>query len=216
MTPFEKRITAQPEDIDELGHVNNAAWVRWIQDMATAHWRAVAPPEHVDAYIWVVTRHEIDYLRAVGPGETVTGRTWVGEAPKGARFDRHVEFVGDDGKPRVRARTTWAILDKATGAAACASRRRWRAAPVPRLAWKDRIADRLDDLRIGPAADREAHMAAVELDLRVALARQRRARRPERRCRRGATRGRASAPAASPRGPCRSAGRSTGWPATHS
>ena len=34
---------------------------------------------------------------------------------KGARFDRHVEFTGADGKPRVRARTTWAILDKATG-----------------------------------------------------------------------------------------------------
>jgi acyl-CoA thioester hydrolase len=115
MTPFEKQITAQAEDIDELGHVNNAAWVRWIQDMATSHWRAVADPAHVDAYVWVVTRHEIDYLRAVGPGETVTGRTWVGEAPKGARFDRHVEFVGPDGKLCVRAKTTWAILDKATG-----------------------------------------------------------------------------------------------------
>ena len=118
MTPFEQQHHRQPTEIDELGHVNNAAWVRWIQDIATAHWHAVAPPEHVDAYVWVVTRHEIDYLRALGPGESVTGRTWVGEAPKGARFDRHVEFVGDDGKVRVRARTTWAILDKASGRAA--------------------------------------------------------------------------------------------------
>ena len=115
MTPFEQRIIATDADIDELGHVNNAAWVRWIQDMATAHWHAVAPPAHVDAYVWVVIRHEIDYLRALGPGESVTGRTWVGEAPKGARFDRHVEFTTDDGKVRVRAKTTWAILDKATG-----------------------------------------------------------------------------------------------------
>jgi acyl-CoA thioester hydrolase len=115
MTVFEKAITAQPADIDELGHVNNAAWVRWIQDMATAHWSAVADPAHVDAYVWVVIRHEIDYLRAALPGETVTGRTWVDEAPKGARFDRHVEFLGADGKPKVRARTTWAILDKVTG-----------------------------------------------------------------------------------------------------
>jgi acyl-CoA thioester hydrolase len=113
--PFEREITATADDIDELGHVNNAVWVRWIQDMATSHWRAVAAPAHVDAYVWVVVRHEIDYLRAVLPGETVTGRTWVADAPKGARFDRHVEFVGEDGKPRVRARTTWAILDKATG-----------------------------------------------------------------------------------------------------
>lgn len=115
MTPFEKQITAQDADIDELGHVNNAAWVRWIQDIAVAHWQAIAPPEHVDAYVWVVTRHEIDYLRAVLPGETVMGRTWVPDPPKGARFDRHMEFMGDDGRVRVRAKTTWAILDKATG-----------------------------------------------------------------------------------------------------
>jgi acyl-CoA thioester hydrolase len=115
VTPFTLRVTATPADIDELGHVNNAVWVRWIQDIAVAHWQAVAPAEHRDAYVWVVTRHEIDYLRAVLPGETVTGRTWVGEAPKGARFDRHVEFLGEDGKPRVRARTTWAILDKTSG-----------------------------------------------------------------------------------------------------
>ena len=115
MTPFELRITAAPEDIDELGHVNNAAWVRWIQDVATAHWEAVASPQHQDAYFWVVVRHEIDYLRAVGPGETVTARTWVPEPPRGARFDRHMEFVGDDGKARVRAKTTWAIVEKASG-----------------------------------------------------------------------------------------------------
>jgi acyl-CoA thioester hydrolase len=115
VTVFERRITAAAEDIDGLGHVNNAIWVRWIQDMATAHWEAIAPEAHREAYVWVVVRHEIDYLRAVTAGETVTGRTWVGEAPKGARFDRHVEFVGDDRKARVRAKTTWAIIDKAAG-----------------------------------------------------------------------------------------------------
>jgi acyl-CoA thioester hydrolase len=112
---FEHRITAQAEHIDELGHVNNAVWVQWIQEVALAHWYSVADPAHQDDYIWVVVRHEIDYLRAVVEGETVTGRTWVGEAAKGARFDREMEFVGDDGKVRVRARTTWAIIDKAAG-----------------------------------------------------------------------------------------------------
>ena len=112
---FEHRITAKAEDIDELGHVNNAVWVQWIQEVALAHWYSVANPAHQDDYIWVVVRHEIDYLRAVVEGETVTGRTWVGEAAKGARFDREMEFVGDDGKVRVRARTTWAIIDKKAG-----------------------------------------------------------------------------------------------------
>ena len=112
---FTQTITAQPADIDELGHVNNAVWVRWIQDMATAHWAAVADPAHVAAYVWVVVRHEIDYLGNVQAGETVTARTWVGDAPRGARFDRHVEFTGPEGKVKVRAKSTWAIVDKASG-----------------------------------------------------------------------------------------------------
>ena len=113
--PFTLQFTATLADIDELGHVNNAVWVRWIQDMATSHWAAVAAPEHVAAYIWVVTRHEIDYRGNVGPGESVTGRTWIEAEPKGAQFDRRVDFVKADGKVLVRAITTWAMLDKATG-----------------------------------------------------------------------------------------------------
>jgi acyl-CoA thioester hydrolase len=114
-SPFSLAFTATPADIDELGHVNNAVWVRWIQDMATSHWAAVADPAHVAAYIWVVTRHEIDYRGNVGLGESVTGRTWIEAAPKGAQFDRRVDFVNADGKVLVRANTTWAMLDKATG-----------------------------------------------------------------------------------------------------
>lgn len=112
---FEMTFTALAEHIDELGHVNNAVWVQWIQEIAVAHWRSVTRPEHDAAYFWVVTRHEIDYLRPAFEGDRVTGRTWVGEAPQGARFDRLVELTGADGKVCVRARTVWAIVDKASG-----------------------------------------------------------------------------------------------------
>jgi len=112
---FEMTFTAAPEHIDELGHVNNAVWVQWMEQVAVAHWRSVADAEHQDAYFWVVVRHEIDYLRAVLEGERITARTWVGDNLKGAKFDRHIEFVGADGKPRVRSRTDWAIIDKASG-----------------------------------------------------------------------------------------------------
>lgn len=115
MTPFEKQITTAPEDIDQLGHVNNAAWVRWIQDMATSHWRAVAPPEHVEAYVWVVTRHEIDYRGNIDEGASVTAETFIPAAPRGARFDRCVEFRDAAGKLLVAARSTWAMLDRETG-----------------------------------------------------------------------------------------------------
>jgi acyl-CoA thioester hydrolase len=89
--------------------------VKWIQDVAVAHWHAVAAPEHAQAYIWVVTRHEIDYRGNVVEGETVTALTWVPEPPRGARFDRYMKFTGADGKVRVEAKTTWAILDRASG-----------------------------------------------------------------------------------------------------
>ena len=112
---FELRITAGAADIDELGHVNNAVWVQWIQEVATSHWRAAARPEHVESYFWVIVRHEIEYLRPAFEGDRVTARTWVGEAPKGAKFDRIMEFAGNDGRVCVRARTFWAIIDKAAG-----------------------------------------------------------------------------------------------------
>ena len=112
---FEHVFLAAEGDIDMLGHVNNAVWVQWIQEMATRHWEAAAEPASILAYVWVVTRHEIDYVRPLHMGETAYGRTWVGERPRGARFDRLVEFTGSDGRPLVKARTTWAMIDKASG-----------------------------------------------------------------------------------------------------
>ena len=114
MSRFTLSITAEDADIDELGHVNNAVWVQWIQAIATAHWEAVAPPAHKLAYVWVVTRHEIDYRGNLAAGESVTAETWVA-SPRGARFDRHVRFTGMDGRVKVEAVTTWALIDRATG-----------------------------------------------------------------------------------------------------
>ena len=112
---FELELSARPEHIDELGHVNNAVWVQWIQQVAVAHWDSVADAAHKHAFYWVVVRHEIDYLRAAHEGDRVTARTWVGDEPKGARFDRFVEFTSADRKICVRSKTQWAIIDKALG-----------------------------------------------------------------------------------------------------
>jgi len=110
--PFTQNFMAQPEHIDELGHVNNAIWVQWIQDLATAHWDAVARPEDHAQVFWVVVRHEIDYRGNIAAGDSVTGETWIDGEPKGAKSDRRVDFRNQDGKIIVAARTTWAMLDK--------------------------------------------------------------------------------------------------------
>ena len=106
---------AGPEHIDELGHVNNAVWVNWIQDIATAHWASIAAPEHQEAYVWVVTRHEIDYRGNVGLGEGVEAETFIPAGPTGARFDRRVDFRNAEGKVIVSANTTWAMIERASG-----------------------------------------------------------------------------------------------------
>ena len=112
---FTQRFAVDAADIDELGHVNNAVWVDWIQQVATSHWAAVAAPEHQAQYVWVVTRHEIDYRGNVGEGETVTAETFIPEGPTGARFDRRVDFRNAAGKVIVSAKTTWAIIDRPSG-----------------------------------------------------------------------------------------------------
>ena len=112
---FTLRFTAGAEHIDELGHVNNAVWVRWMEEIATAHWMADGRPDDVAAYVWVVTRHEIDYRGNVTAGEVVTAVTEIREGPSGARFERFVTFSDAAGKDLVRARTTWAMIDRASG-----------------------------------------------------------------------------------------------------
>ena len=102
-------------DIDRQGHVNNVAFVRYIQDVAVAHWTAVAPDAVRAAFTWVVRRHELEYLRPAFPGEELLLRTWVGE-PSGATWERFTEVLraGED-RPLVTARTVWVLLDAASG-----------------------------------------------------------------------------------------------------
>ena len=112
---FTRSFTARTGHIDELGHVNNAVWVQWIQDMATSHWDAVARPEDREAFFWVVTRHEIDYRGNIDEGESVTGETWIEGPARGATSLRRVDFRNAAGKVIVSAATTWAMLERASG-----------------------------------------------------------------------------------------------------
>lgn len=115
MNRFAMTFTARAQHIDEMGHVNNAVWVGWMEDIATAHWQHDGRPEDVAAYAWVVTRHEIDYRGNVHEGDVVEAVTEIREGPTGARFDRHITFSDADGKAIVRAKTTWAMVDRKTG-----------------------------------------------------------------------------------------------------
>ena len=109
---YTRKFTAEPVHIDELGHVNNAVWLNWVQDIATEHWTSVADPADVERFVWMVIRHEIDYRGNIGPGESVDATTWIPDPPKGARFDRCVDFRNSENKVIVAVRSTWAMLDR--------------------------------------------------------------------------------------------------------
>lgn len=112
---FEASFTPQASDIDANGHVNNVVYLRWIQDMATAHWAARQPAADQARWAWIVLRHEVDYRRALLPGETARARTWVARKPDGPRFDRYVRIDGPDGSMCAQAVTVWCLIDAATG-----------------------------------------------------------------------------------------------------
>ncbi len=112
--PFEIQIAVEPEDIDEMGHVNNVVYVRWVQDAAEAHWRATAPAADQEKLQWVVLRHEIDYRQAAYLGDTVIARTWVGTASR-VKFERHTELLrASDGGLLAKACTVWCPIDART------------------------------------------------------------------------------------------------------
>ena len=112
---FELAIDIEPADIDELGHVNNVVYVRWVQQAAVAHWMAAAPEADRDTLRWIVLRHEIDYKQPARPGDAIVARTWVGTATR-VRFERHTEVLrASDRTVLAKALTLWCPIDPQTG-----------------------------------------------------------------------------------------------------
>lgn len=112
---FEISVPVQPADIDQQNHVNNAVYLRWVQEVATAHWEALAPAEARETVGWVVLRHEIDYKTPACLGDEVMLRTWVGEATR-VTFERFTEMRRhSDHALLAQARTLWVPVNTATG-----------------------------------------------------------------------------------------------------
>jgi acyl-CoA thioester hydrolase len=107
---FSTALRIKPDDIDTMGHVNNVVYVRWVQEVAEAHWHSVASAPTRHQFLWVVLRHEIDYKHPVFLNDQVTGTTWVG-THHGARFERFVTLSAESGKIFAEAKTTWCLLD---------------------------------------------------------------------------------------------------------
>lgn len=112
---FEITVSVLPGDIDEQNHVNNTVYLRWVQEVAIAHWQAIASTDVQESIGWVVLRHEIDYKTAACLGDDVVLRTWVGKATR-LTFERFTEIRrSGDGQLFSAARTLWCPINAQTG-----------------------------------------------------------------------------------------------------
>ncbi|TGE24131.1 acyl-CoA thioesterase [Hymenobacter aquaticus] len=111
---FARLLTVVEADIDELNHVNNVQYVRFVQDTAAAHWQAAFPAGEREQYIWVVLEHRVRYHKPAFLGEELRCTTWIGEV-RGAQSQRFVRIErAADGVLLCEAETQWVLLDPST------------------------------------------------------------------------------------------------------
>ncbi|MCW1383295.1 acyl-CoA thioesterase [Novosphingobium sp. KCTC 2891] len=110
--PHAFAITIDPSDIDFMGHVNNASYLKWVQEAVIDHWRALAPAEAVAQHLWVALKHEITYRRPTFLEDAPIAHVIL-EKVQGARaFYETVIKRGEDVLAEVKS--SWCCLDAAT------------------------------------------------------------------------------------------------------
>ena len=109
---FVRTRVVQPHEIDRLGHVNNIVWLQRVVDVSVAHCESVGldyDAQRSLGGVWVVRRHEIDYLRSAHAGDEVVEETWV-SASRGAQSIRRCRFTRG-GEELVRSVSQWVWVD---------------------------------------------------------------------------------------------------------
>jgi acyl-CoA thioester hydrolase len=113
---YTRSFTIPSDAIDENGHVNNVAYVQWMQDIAVEHYTSIGGIEAQGSNAtWVVREHKIEYFLPAFAGEEIEIKTWV-ENIRRVRSLRKYEFVRkSDGKVLVQGETDWVFVDSKTG-----------------------------------------------------------------------------------------------------
>ena len=105
-------IRILPDDIDFMGHVNNARYLGWVQDAVLSHWRHIAPAEEAAAKLWVALKHEITYRKPAFLDDDVIART-VLEHYHGARAFYHT-VIERGGEVLAEVQSSWCCVDAVT------------------------------------------------------------------------------------------------------
>ena len=110
--PFAFPIKVLPEDIDFMGHVNNARYLNWVQDAVLAHWRKLAPPDEVARKAWVALKHEITYRRPAFLEDDVIARTVLDHFQGARAFYTTMIHRGEEVLAEVKS--SWCCIDAET------------------------------------------------------------------------------------------------------
>ena len=107
--PFSLPIKIRPDDIDFMGHVNNARYLGWVQDAVLAHWRKFAPDHAVASRAWVALKHEITYRKPAFLEDAIIART-VLESTRGARAF-YSTVIERGGEVLAEVKSSWCCID---------------------------------------------------------------------------------------------------------
>ena len=109
---FRHQIAIDTSDIDHMGHVNNAVYLKWVQESVVAYWEKVAPADAVADHLWVALKHEITYRKPAFLKDAVIAEV-VAEGVQGARaFFSTLVKRGEDILAEVKS--SWCCLDAGT------------------------------------------------------------------------------------------------------
>ena len=105
-------VPIDPADIDFMGHVNNASYLKWVQAAVISHWQRLAPADVVAAHAWVALRHEITYRKPAFLDDDVIATVLL-EKVQGARaFYETIIKRGEEVLAEVKS--SWCCLDAET------------------------------------------------------------------------------------------------------
>lgn len=110
--PHRYTIAIDPADIDFMGHVNNASYLRWVQEAVISHWERLAPAEALANHLWVALKHEITYRKPAFLADDVVATVLL-EKVHGARaFYNTVIRRGEEVLAEVKS--SWCCVDATT------------------------------------------------------------------------------------------------------
>jgi acyl-CoA thioester hydrolase len=112
MAVFRHPVAIEAADIDHMGHVNNAVYLKWVQEAVVDYWRSIAPPEAVAGHLWVALKHEITYRRPTFLQDNVVAEV-IAEKVEGARaYFTTIVRRGEEVLSEIKS--SWCCLDAVT------------------------------------------------------------------------------------------------------